>query len=105
MSIMQRNQEATYWAPTGTQAWNQPTFAAPAKIMVRWQGKQQLIRNKEGREVVAEAAVYTGQEIALSGRLQLGVHTGAPTTEAKEPQAVSPLVTVGGAVDHWKVFL
>ena len=101
--IMRRTQTATYWAPSGG-AWG-GNFASPEQITVRWEQKQNLVRDKEGREVISDATVYTGQEINPQGRLQLGVITGAPTVDASEPKAVSAHVTIHGQIDHWKVYL
>ena len=104
MSILRANQTATYWYPTGGGSWGEPTWSDPQILSVRWQDKQQLIRDKEGREVVSEAVVYTHIPIVQEGRLQKGAHTGTPD-DAREVKAVSEHVTIDGESDHWKVYL
>lgn len=103
--IMQLNQKATYWYPDGPGSWGVPDWSDPVVLDVRWQDKQQLIRSKEGKEIVSDAVVYTVISINPEGRLQKGIVTGDPGEEAREPQSVSQHVTVSGQTDHWKVFL
>lgn len=99
------NQTATYWFPSGAGSWGEPAWSSPQTISVRWQEKQQLIRDKEGREVTSDAVVYVTIPINPEGRLQLGAVTGNPTDSAEEPKAISSHVSIGGEVTFWKVYL
>lgn len=105
MSVMRRNQAATYWYPTGNGSWGEPSWSDPQIIRVRWQDKTQLIRDKEGKEIVADAVVYTGKAIDLEGRLQKGEHAGNPGADAREPKTLQQHVRVDGKTDHWAVYL
>ena len=102
---MIRNQQATYWFPTGPGAWGVPSWSTPQLITVRWQDEQKLIRTKDGQEAMSAATIYTGQPIDPQGRLQRGVVMGNPTDTAYEPKAVSEHVSVHGETDHWRVYV
>lgn len=88
-------QTATYWAPGGRTVTGQATFLAPVNISCRWEDKQTLIKNKEGKDVVSDATVYTDRPLAIEGYLKLGVSVETdPRSVAREIQAVGKTVNV-----------
>jgi len=106
MTLMARNQTATYWAPEGNGAWGEPGWSEPAVLRVRWQEQHQMVRNNEGQEVVSDTVVYTGQSLDLDGRLLRGIHDDAePPEQARRPLKQSEHVDMAGNTDHWKLFL
>jgi len=86
-------QDATYYAPASKDRFNQTTFASPVAITCRWENKNTLFIDKEGREVTSEAVVYTSQELTLGGYLYEGTSTAlTPPAGSREirGKAASP---------------
>ncbi len=67
------NQQATYWAQTGTDMFGAPTFSAPATLICRWEDSSELFINKKGQEIASRSKVFLAQDIGLEGYLYLGV--------------------------------
>ncbi|MEW6661963.1 MAG: hypothetical protein ACOY9Y_09740 [Bacillota bacterium] len=42
----------------GADCWSKPVYADPVSSPCRWQAKQQLIRTKNGKEVMSQAEVW-----------------------------------------------
>lgn len=99
------NHDATYWEPSAPTGFGNTGWSGPIHVRVRWQDKQQLVRDKEGREVTSDAVVYLARPINLQGRLQRGVHTGDPGGSAREPKAASSMEMLDGQTVGYKVWL
>jgi len=107
-------QKATYWPPDKPGGWGGMAYKSPQEILVRWQDKQQLIRAKDGREVVSQAVIYTKDRVQLEGRLCLGVSTEQKPNSVMddsdrpatfEPLAVSSMVELDGTIVGYKVWV
>lgn len=84
------NQTATYFAPDGQDGFGDPRFAEPVQIACRWQDKNDLIRDTQGRQVVSSAVVYLAQDINVAGRLALGAVTEPGDARDVMQKAISP---------------
>lgn len=80
------NQQCTYWAVTGVDSFNQPTFSAPATLECRWEERAEKIQTNEGVEKVSKARVFLAQDVDHHGYLALGVHAG---TDPRQVPAAS----------------
>lgn len=76
-------QTATYWARSGSNTYNEPTFSAPVPVLCRWEDKGVLFKDAEGRELVSRAVVYPASPLQRQGYLFLG------TSVAADPRTVS----------------
>lgn len=76
-------QTATYWSPPVANGWGGGSFAAPVEIACRWEDKTQLIRDRDGREVVSMATVYPDRELYEDGWLYLGSSAAADPHEVE----------------------
>lgn len=104
------NQAATLWigkpSPFGGYEWIERRV-----IRVRWQDKQQLVRDRQGVERVSSATVYSEVEVPFDARLAKGEHTIADPTdpdaaiESWTPMAREEMVDLSGRTVGWKVFL
>lgn len=83
-----RNQRAVYWAKTGNDSHGQPTFAAAIALMVRWVVKQDQIRTFDGRDVVSDALVWTGEDVTMEGSFFLGEYYDLTTEQKADPSLV-----------------
>lgn len=104
------NQTATYWAPSGTpDAYGQLGFAAPVTLACRWQGKTDLVRDRDGRQVVSAAVVYPEYEINPQGWMAPGDLTA--NADPREVSSAYQVIAVGSSPDLdedltlWKVWL
>lgn len=83
------NQHATYWPPGSNDGFGGTAYGTPTPLKCRWQNKQVLFRDTQGREVVSEAVVYVSVPLANGGRLALGAMTDpTPPETAKEIRAI-----------------
>lgn len=76
-------QAATYWPATGSDQFGQPTYGAAVAILCRWQDRAVLFRDADGHERTSASIVYPDRALEPRGKLRLGTHTGAPTTDAR----------------------
>lgn len=88
------NQVATYWQLAGFDAYGQPKLGKPKTIKCRWQASNKLFKDSEGREFVAEAIIYCGAEVELSGLIKLGKHRN--NKDAKEIKVVQHSPSLDG---------
>lgn len=66
------NQTATLYRKTGQDAYGKPTYDAGTTVKVRWQGRLKLVRDKTGKEVVAESQVWLRETVAVDDKLTYG---------------------------------
>lgn len=72
-------QTCTYWAKTGTDQYNKPTFGTPVTLACRWEDTSEKVIDKHGAEIVSKSRVFTAVEFSAEGYLALGDHTGTPS--------------------------
>ncbi len=65
-------QTAVYWGNPQNDGYGGATFDSPVQIRVRWEDKQEIFQDAEGREVRSVAVVYPQQDLDLGGFLYLG---------------------------------
>lgn len=100
------NETLTYWAPGGNDGFGGTSFASPVSISGRWQNRQVLFRDADGRERVSEAVVYVSQELATGGYLYRGESTASdPVADAKEIRAKQASPSLGNEQTLHKVTL
>ena len=68
-------QELTYWSPAQPDYLGDVAFGAPVLINCRWNKKQELIKDAEGRELTSKAKVHPETAVERQGRVALGDHT------------------------------
>jgi len=56
------NQSITLKTPSSMNKYTEPTYST-STIQCRFEYNRKIIRNREGKEVVSEAAIYTESEI------------------------------------------
>lgn len=76
-------QTATYWGLPTPDVYGGGTFPAPVEIACRWEEKTELIRDRDGREVVSMATVYPDRELDEDGWLFLGSSAAADPHEVE----------------------
>jgi hypothetical protein len=88
-------QTATYWAPGAAGPTGQATFAAPITLSCRWEDKQVLFKDSNGKDSVSQAIVYVDRQLAVEGFIYLGVSVGTdPRGIGHEIKAVGKTVNV-----------
>lgn len=101
-------QDATYWAPTGTDTYGKTSFAAPVAVKVRWEDEMHVIVAKTGKEYTSKSTVYCAQNFDLDGYLYLGTSVVASPLEqvgAKEIQAMSRVPNLRALQTLYTAFL
>jgi len=70
--IKNHKQDIVYWAnPTPTK-FGSFTYTAPVDLKGRWEDRQVVFMDKEGKELTSKSIIYLGQDIDLGGFLYLG---------------------------------
>jgi hypothetical protein len=64
-------QDAVYWAFTGVDEFNHPTYAAPVLVKVRWEERSEQYLARENRTLTSKAMVNTDVDITEGGALLL----------------------------------
>jgi len=86
-------------APNGYDAYGKPVYVVTAtNVPCRWQGKVKLVRDNTGKEVVAQAEVWTKAVIGVDHRIAYGGRTYTVIV-------VTEVVGLGGELDHRKVYV
>ena len=65
-------QTCVYWGSPQDDGYGGKIFAAPVELLVRWEDKEQLIRQDDGIEISSRAIVYVLQDVDLEGMMYLG---------------------------------
>jgi len=65
-------QDAVYWGSPTADAYGGYAFADPVEVKVRWEEKNELIIDAEGKETMSMAQVLVTQDMDLGGYLYLG---------------------------------
>lgn len=99
-------EDLTYWPPDANTASGGSTFGAPVAIKGRWQDRQVLFRDAQGRERVSEAVVYVDRELVTGGYLYRGVSSASsPVSDAKEIRQKGASPSLDGDETLYKVNL
>jgi len=98
----------TYWGPGTPDGYGGTTWPDPVTIKARWEGRNELFVDAEGKEVRSQSVVYPDQEVELGGYLYHGESTASdPTTVdgALEIRAVRKVPNLQGTQETIKVWL
>ena len=85
----QLNQTAVYWGNPSSDGYGGRTFDVPAEISVRWQDRQELFVDAQGREQTSRAVVYVATDLVIGGYLYLGELADLSSAEEGDPLSVS----------------
>jgi hypothetical protein len=81
-------QTAIYWPAPQPDGYGGKTYGDVQEIKVRWDGKQELIKDKEGKEVMSRAEITVIQDLELDGLLKLGSFDDLPSGD---PNDIDPM--------------
>jgi hypothetical protein len=81
-------QTAVYWDGSSINSFGESEFSIGVEIKVRWDGVTELIRNKQGKEVMSSAKILTNTDCNIEGWLYLGTLAGLSTPQKSNPQIV-----------------
>lgn len=81
-----RRQKAVYWAPTGTVADGEATFAKPIELRVRWEGMLFMTRDDpRTKEESSREVVYVDRILKRGGFLWKGSLSELPAEKKTAP--------------------
>jgi len=69
------NQTITYWAPSSYDKFGVGTYDDPVTVIGRWEDKQELFIDVNGKEVRSSSIVYLEDDVETGGYLYLGEST------------------------------
>lgn len=93
---------ATYFAPTGQDTFGAVLYASGRAVKCRWQAKNELITDSQGRQLVSRAVVYVSDLVVEGGRLALGETVNATDGDIIRAVGVSP--SLDGATELVKAW-
>lgn len=79
-------QTAVYWGNPIADGFGGKAYTDIREIKVRWDGKQELIKDKEGKEVMSHAEITVTEDLSLDGLLRLGSFDDIADSTGKVPQ-------------------
>lgn len=82
-------QTAVYWDASEINSFGESEFSTGVEIKVRWDGITELIRNKQGKEIMSNAKILTNEDLNMEGWLYLGTLAGLSSSEKINPIIVS----------------
>ncbi len=68
----QCKQTVVYWGSPVDDGYGTATFAAPVELMARWEKVDEVVTNKDGKEVLSKARVWVLQDLDEQGYIYLG---------------------------------
>ena len=77
-----------YWEQTGTDEYNKPTFAAPARLSCRWEDISERVIDKYGQEITSKTRVFTSINLHPEGYLSKAA-ADLPNWDEVDPLASS----------------
>ena len=89
MLANQLKQAAVYWGNPSSDGYGGRTFDVPAEISVRWQDRQELFVDTQGREQTSRAVVYVATDLIIGGYLHLGELADLSSAEEGDPLTVA----------------
>lgn len=82
-------QVAVYWGDPSSDGYGGRTFDDPVEINVRWQDRQELFVDAQGREQTSRAVVYVATDLNIGGYLYLGALADLSSAEEGDPLSIS----------------
>lgn len=82
-------QTAVYWHCTGKNQYNEPTFADPVQVNCRWEDKANIVKNKQGEDILSKSQAFVGQFMDEEDYLYLGKLENLTTAQQADPRLVS----------------
>ena len=76
-------QDATYWGKGASDGFGGHSFDVPIALKVRWEEKNELITDDEGRQIVSRTKVFVSQDLTVGSYLFLG------TSAVSNPRTVA----------------
>lgn len=84
-----RQQTAVYWEPAGTRdSYGNPEYLEAVEITCRWENRQEVYRDKDGREVRSLAVVYPDRALEVEGMLVLADLDSLASSQETDPSTV-----------------
>jgi hypothetical protein len=78
-------QTSVYWGSPSPDGYGGYTFADPVEISCRWDGKTQMVKGADGKEVVSRAEIMILQDVNEGGYLYLGELADLDSDEEENP--------------------
>ena len=79
------NQTAVHWPTPTKDGFGKLTYGTAVEISVRWEEKNELFLNQEGKQQVSRAIVYVDRDMVIDEYLYLGELTDLSTQEKSNP--------------------
>lgn len=85
-------QTVVYWPPAGSDNYGQPTYGTATEFPCRWESTSRKVRGPGGEEVLAQAEVWVGRDLAVGGALMLGTLDDLDSALAPPPGLALPIL-------------
>lgn len=95
----------TVAAPSGVSNYGDPTFGASSTLAARVQSKRQIIKARDGEEIISDHVIYTANAIAPDSRVWLPGDDTGDANEARRVLATYETHDKPGAVVLYKTLL
>jgi len=82
-------QTMVYWGNPADDGYGGLTFDLPVEIKGRWEDKQKLFINANGKQSVSRAIVFLGQDVDLRGYLYLGELSDLSSAQESDPANIT----------------
>ena len=89
MLANQLKQTAVYWGNPSSDGYGGRTFDDAVEMSVRWQDRQELFVDAQGREQTSRAVVYVATDLIVGGYLYLVELADISSAEEGDPLAVA----------------
>ncbi|MCK4858882.1 MAG: hypothetical protein KAT58_12990 [candidate division Zixibacteria bacterium] len=89
MLANQLKQTAVYWGNPQSDGYGGRTFDDAVELDVRWQDRQELFVDAQGREQISRAVAYVATDLDIGGYLYLGELADLSSAEEGDPLSVS----------------
>lgn len=103
---MRRHQTATYWKAGDLDDFGNPQWSAPVLLKVRWEDRNELYYDSDGRERRSQSMVGVDRDMNIGDYLQYGDQTSntTPGEKAKEIKDFRRTPNLHNTkVDRWAV--
>lgn len=82
-------QTAVYWGGPSYGGYSKKTFAAPVEVSIRWEDKQELFTDSQGKEKLSQAVIYLNQDVVVGAFIYLGDLSELGSSEEGDPYLVA----------------
>ena len=89
MLANQLKQTAVHWGNPSSDGFGGRTFDDAVELDVRWQDRQELFVDAQGREQTSRAVVYVATDLSVGGYLYLGELADLSSAEEGDPLTVA----------------